>query len=302
MRKRIKVTEEAGRIDAYIATKIDGYSRSYLSTLISDGLVKCNGEVVRAKYKPLVNDIIDIEIPDPVETETKAQDIPLDIVFEDDDLIIVNKPQGMVVHPAAGHFEGTLVNALLHHCDGRLSDINGVIRPGIVHRIDKDTSGLMVAVKNNETHMAMAEMMARHEVMRQYRCVVHGVVSPDKGTVDAPVGRSKNDRKKMTVTEDGKPAITHFEVVRRYSRATDLSLLLETGRTHQIRVHMSYIGHPPVGDPVYSPRRDTFGLSGQALHSKSIGFVHPRTGEQLYFESELPDYYLNLLDRLEKEG
>ena len=204
----------------------------------------------------------------------------------------------MVVHPAAGHSDGTLVNALLKHCGDNLSDINGIVRPGIVHRIDKDTSGVMMAVKNNETHIKISEMMSRHEIERIYRTVVYGIVSEEKGTIDAPIGRSNKDRRKMTVTTDGKPSITHFEVISRYREGTDMKVVLETGRTHQIRAHMTYIGHPVLGDPLYASKRSAFGLEGQCLHSKSIRFIHPRTGEELYFESELPDYYVDLLNRL----
>ena len=299
MIKQLEVEEGGQRIDAYIASNLPDISRSYVAVLLSEGRITCDGtDKLKASYKVNPGDKITIDIPAPVETDTKPQDIPLDIVYEDDDLILINKPQGMVVHPACGHREDTLVNALLHHCKGNLSDINGVIRPGIVHRIDKDTSGIMVAVKNNETHQALADMLARHEIVRQYRCIVHGIVGPEKGTIDAPIGRSGTDRRKMTVKEDGKESVTHFTVIGRYKEATDLSLLLETGRTHQIRAHMTYIGHPPVGDPVYSGRRPSYGLKGQALHSKSISFIHPRTGKKLFFEVDLPDYYKEVLNKL----
>ncbi len=292
--------ESGSRLDTFVSSSSDGsYTRSYFSGLISSGKVTVNGKVITKNgYKLSAGDKVIVDMPPVVDTDTKPQDIPLDVVYEDDDLIIINKPQGMVVHPAAGHHEDTLVNALLAHCDGRLSDINGVIRPGIVHRIDKDTSGLMVAVKNNETHIKMAEMIARHEVVRQYRAVVYGVIPHDKGTVDAPIGRANGDRRKMVVTEGGKPSVTHFEVVNRYTEATDLKLLLETGRTHQIRSHMTYIGHPVVGDPLYAPRRKSYGLQGQCLHSQSIEFIHPRTGERISFTSDIPDYYKELLNKL----
>lgn len=295
-----KITaDDTSRLDVLISSRIDSYTRSYFTGLISDGKVTVNGKVVtKAGYKVSQGDVIEVDIPEPQSDETVAQDIPLDILYEDDDLIIINKPQGMVVHPGAGHHDQTLVNALLSHCEGNLSDINGVIRPGIVHRIDKDTSGVMMAVKNNEMHIAISDMLSRHEIERVYRTVVYGIISEDNGTIDAPIGRSSKDRRKMTVVPDGKPSITHFEVVGRYREGTDLEVKLETGRTHQIRAHMTYIGHPVFGDPLYAAKRNAFGLEGQCLHSKSIRFIHPRTGEELYFETELPSYYENLLKGL----
>lgn len=287
------------RLDVYISSKIDSYTRSYFTGLINDGKVRVNGKVItKAGFKLGPGDVVIVDIPEPQNTETVAQDIPLDILYEDDDLIIINKPQGMVVHPGAGHHDQTLVNALLSHCEGKLSDINGVIRPGIVHRIDKDTSGVMMAVKNNETHLKISDMMSRHEIERVYRTVVYGVLSEDKGTIDAPIGRSSKDRRKMTVVPDGKPSITHFEVMNRFREGTDLKVVLETGRTHQIRAHMTYIGHPVMGDPLYAAKRNPYGLEGQCLHSKSIRFIHPRTGKELYFETDLPKYYEDLLLRL----
>lgn len=288
---------EAMRLDVFITDSIDSYTRSYFTGLISEGRVTVNGKVVtKSGFKISSGDIIEVNIPEPVNTDTVAQDIPLDILYEDDDLIIINKPQGMVVHPAAGHYDGTLVNALLKHCGDNLSDINGVVRPGIVHRIDKDTSGVMMAVKNNETHIKISDMMSRHEIERVYRTVVYGIVTENKGTIDAPIGRSTKDRRKMTVVPDGKPSVSHFEVINRYREGTDLKVILETGRTHQIRAHMTYIGHPVIGDPLYAPKRQSYGLEGQCLHSKSIRFIHPRTGEELYFESDLPEYYKELLN------
>lgn len=292
-------SDDTCRLDVLISSKIDSYTRSYFTGLISDGKVTVNGKTVtKAGYKVAPGDEITVDIPEPLSDETVAQDIPLDILYEDDDLIIINKPQGMVVHPGAGHHDQTLVNALLAHCEGNLSDINGVIRPGIVHRIDKDTSGVMMAVKNNDMHIAISDMLSRHEIERVYRTVVYGVISEDEGTIDAPIGRSSKDRRKMTVVEDGKPSVTHFKVVNRYREGTDLEVKLETGRTHQIRAHMTYIGHPVFGDPLYASKRNSYGLEGQCLHSKSIRFVHPRTGEELYFETELPEYYEKLLQGL----
>ena len=289
------------RLDLYISLQDDSYSRSYYKNLIDLGKVTIDGKAAfKSGIKLIPGMKITVDIPDPVQTDNEAQDIPLNIVYEDDDLIVINKPQGLVVHPGAGHKDMTLVNALIAHCGDNLSDINGVIRPGIVHRIDKDTSGLMLAVKNNDTHLAIADMMTRHEVKREYRAIVAGVVGPDNGTVDAPIARATGDRRKMTVKAEGKPSVTHFTVLQRFAEATDLRLKLETGRTHQIRVHMNYIGHPVVGDPVYGHRKNRFGLEGQALHSESIEFVHPRTGETLRFTCDVPDYYQDLLNRLTK--
>ena len=283
------------RLDTFIASVCDDYSRSYFKTLISEGNVTVGGIVITKAGTPVqAGDRIAVDIPDPVRSDNEPEDIPLDIVYEDDHLLIINKPQGMVVHPGAGHSDGTLVNALLAHCDGKLSDINGVLRPGIVHRIDKDTSGLMLACKDNDTHVRLAKMIADHEVVRKYRAIATGVIKSEKGTIDAPIGRSDKDRRKMIVKGDGKYAVTHFEVVGRYCEATDLLMKLETGRTHQIRVHLHYIGHPIVGDPVYGTKKNSFGLEGQALHSTSIEFEHPITGEHMYFECDIPEYYKRL--------
>ena len=301
-----KVCDQDGvRLDSFVTESFDTtYSRSFYKRLIDDGKITVNGNVItKAGTKLSKSDVVDADIPAPVEDESfVAQDIPLDIVYEDSDLLVINKPQGMVVHPAAGHSDGTLVNALLAHCKDELSDINGVLRPGIVHRIDKDTSGLMLACKNNFTHLKLADMLSRHEIVREYRALVYGYVKEDRGMVDAPIGRSANDRRKMAVVKEGKSAVTHFEVVDRLGELTDLKLVLETGRTHQIRVHMAYIGHPVVGDPVYASRRKNYGLAGQALHSQAITFVHPRTGETMHFEVDLPDYYSALLNSLKGNG
>ncbi|HBY32689.1 MAG TPA: RNA pseudouridine synthase [Clostridiales bacterium] len=295
------VENYTGRVDAYIPKACPDLTRSRAAQLIADGAVLIDGKPVKASFKVQGGEKIDIDFPPPVDTDAKPENIPLDIVYEDDDLIIINKPQGMVVHPAPGHYSGTLVNALLYHCAGKLSDINGVIRPGIVHRIDMDTSGLMVAVKNNETHLAMAEMIAQHEVVREYRACVYGIVDSDKGTIHAPIGRALNDRRKMTVCEGGKDSITHFQVLERFRKGTDLLCRLETGRTHQIRAHMTYIGHPCIGDPLYAPKREKYNLCGQALHSTSIRFVHPRTEEIMDFKADVPEYYKTLLDLLRND-
>ncbi|MBP5493149.1 MAG: RluA family pseudouridine synthase [Clostridiales bacterium] len=296
-----EVENYEGRIDAYLPMICDDLSRSHASQLIAEGSVLVDGKPVKASFKVFGGEKIDIDFPPPVDTDAKPENIPLDIAYEDEDLIIINKPQGMVVHPAPGHYTGTLVNALLYHCQGQLSDINGVIRPGIVHRIDMDTSGLMVAVKNNETHLAMAKMIAEHEVVREYRCCVYGIVDSDKGTIHAPIGRALNDRRKMTVTEKGKDSITHFEVLERFRKGTDLLCRLETGRTHQIRAHMTYIGHPCIGDPLYAPKREKYNLKGQALHSTSIRFIHPRTQEVIELHADVPEYYQELITLLRND-
>ena len=245
-------------------------------------------------------DHVEVTFPEPENSDNIPQDIPLDIVYEDSDLLVINKPQGMVVHPAAGHSDGTLVNALLAHCKDELSDINGVLRPGIVHRIDKDTSGLMLACKNNFTHLKLADMLSRHEIVREYRALVYGFVKEDRGMVDAPIGRSSNDRRKMAVNKDGKSAVTHFEVVERLGDITDLKLVLETGRTHQIRVHMSHIHHPVLNDEVYGGKTGTrFKLpQGQCLHAKILDFIHPVSREKVLTDAPLPEYFSHLLEVL----
>jgi len=298
MKDLLNVNVSGARIDAYMATSVSGLSRSYASTLIGEGRVLLNGLICKPSQKVKVGDVIEIERSAPVMTDILPEEIALDIRYEDDDLLVINKPQGMVVHPAPGHYTGTLVHALLHYCKGQLSDINGVIRPGIIHRIDKDTSGLLIAVKNNEIHEKMARLIATHEVVRRYRAVVHGSLAVERGTVDAPIGRSGSDRRRMEVTASGKPSVTHFTVGERFIGATDLSLLLETGRTHQIRSHMAFIGHPIIGDPVYAGKRLTYGLVGQALHSTELTFFHPVTGKEVHVECELPAYYETLLETL----
>lgn len=287
------------RADAYLAKYceniIPGSSRNYIKKLIDDGSVTLNGSPVKSNYKVRLNDNIQIEVPDPVSPDVEPEDIPIDIIYEDSDIIIINKARGMVVHPAEGNHSGTLVNALLFHCKD-LSDINGVKRPGIVHRIDKDTTGLLVVAKNNEAHNFLAEQIKNHDVSRIYTALVEGTIEESRGTVNAPIGRHPTDRKKMCVnTKNGKAAVTHFTVLKRYPETTLIECRLETGRTHQIRVHLSYIGHPVVGDPVYG-RKNNRGMAGQALHAGKLILTHPRTKEEMVFEAPLPQDFQNLLD------
>lgn len=287
------------RIDKVISAAMENMSRSAVQKLLDDGNVKVGFVIVSKNYKVKTGDRISVVIPEPKTLEAKPENIPLDIRYEDSDLLVVNKPKGMVVHPAAGNFDGTLVNALLYHCKGSLSGIGGVIRPGIVHRIDKDTSGLLIVAKNDMAHISLAEQIKAHSFKRQYQSVVYGKFKNAEGTVDAPIGRHPVDRKKMTVTtKNSKNAVTHYSVVNEYKEFTHLKLKLETGRTHQIRVHMSYIGHPVAGDPVYGPKKVIDYLGGQCLHAGTIGFKHPRTREYVEIESELPDYFNDFLRRI----
>jgi 23S rRNA pseudouridine1911/1915/1917 synthase len=298
MEERIFVVESSDvnkRLDAYLTECIDGFSRSYMQKLIEDKNVKVNDREVKANYRLKDNDRVEISIPDPEPLEVKAEKIDLDIVYEDDDIIVINKPQGMVVHPAHGNYTGTVVNALLDHCDN-LSGINGVMRPGIVHRIDKDTSGIIVIAKTNEAHISLSEQLKEHTINRRYIALLEGVIKVDNGTVNAPIGRSTSDRKKMAVTDkNSKHAITHFTVLERFNKHTLIEARLETGRTHQIRVHMSYIGHPVVGDTVYGFKKQQFSTKGQLLHARLLGFIHPRTGQYVEFEAPIPDYFENIL-------
>ncbi|MDK2932419.1 MAG: rRNA synthase [Clostridiales bacterium] len=303
---KVKAEEHNIRIDKYLSDRINDLSRSYVQKIIQDGLVQVNGKNVKSNYKVKGNDIIDIKIPKPEKLEVKAEDIHLDIIYEDTDLLVVNKPQGMVVHPAAGNYTGTLVNALMKHCGNNLSAINGVIRPGIVHRIDKDTSGLLLVAKNNQAHLKLAKQIKNHSLTRRYVAIVYGNIKNNVGTIDAPIGRHPIDRKKMCVTtKNSRNAITHFNVIEKLAHFTYIECKLETGRTHQIRVHMSYIGHPIVGDPVYGPKKDKFNLNGQALHAKLLGFIHPTTQEYMEFEVSPPPYFekiLNLLRKMNNEN
>lgn len=291
--------EQAGeRIDKYLTDSLEeSISRSQVQQWIRGGDVRVNGQTVKPNYKMAAGDHIVLVIPDPVDEEIVPEPIPLDVVFEDRDVIVVNKPRGMVVHPAPGHYSGTLVNALLHHCTD-LSGINGVLRPGIVHRIDKDTSGLLVAAKNDKAHLSLAEQLKEHSVTRIYTAVVHGNLAHDQGTIDAPIGRDPSDRKMYTVThKNSKHAVTHFVVLDRFGDYTLLQLKLETGRTHQIRVHMKYIGHPLVGDPLYGRAKGNL-MEGQALHAGVLGFLHPSHGEYMEFEAPLPEDMRRLIDIL----
>ncbi|MBE6774681.1 MAG: RluA family pseudouridine synthase [Ruminococcaceae bacterium] len=290
------------RIDKVISLLCDGLSRSAAQKLIDDGNVTVNSLIITKNYKVRAGDMVAVKIPKPKELEIVAENIPLDIRYEDDDLLVVNKAKGMVVHPAAGNYDGTLVNALMYHCKSSLSGINGVIRPGIVHRIDKDTSGLLIVAKNDFSHISLAEQIKAHTFTREYQSVVYGRFKNEEGTVDAPIGRHPVDRKKMTVTvKNSKNATTHYRVVKQYRDFTHLALRLETGRTHQIRVHMSYIGHPVAGDPVYGPKKVIEALGGQCLHAGLIGFKHPRTKEYIELRSELPEYFTSFLRRLKDE-
>lgn len=288
------------RIDKYLAEQLPEYTRTFLQKLITSGDITVNESVVNARYKVKKNDQICVCIPDHIDVAILPEDIPIDIVYQDEDLIIVNKPQGMVVHPAPGNYTGTLVNALLFHLKDQLSSINGEIRPGIVHRIDKDTSGLLMIAKNDKTHLKLSSLLKDHNIKRQYHAVVHGTFKSEEGIIEFPIGRDPRDRKKMTVTKDGRYAKTHYRVLETYKNFSYLELTLFTGRTHQIRVHMKHIGHPILGDMIYGPSGKVFGLDKQTLHAKVLGFVHPSTGEYLEFNSELPPYFVAILDKLRK--
>lgn len=294
----INSDDEGQRIDKYLSNIIEGKSRSFIQGLIDEKKVKANNKVIKSNYKVKKDDFIEVCLPEPVELNVSAEEMNLDIVYEDEDLLVINKEKGIVVHPAPGNYTGTLVNGILHHCSD-LSGINGVIRPGIVHRIDKDTSGILVIAKNDEAHNDLAAQFKKHSIRREYYALVEGKFSNINGSVDKPIGRDKKERIKMAVNPDGKRAVTHYEVLEQYDKGVSLvKCTLETGRTHQIRVHMASIGHPLVGDLVYGYKRQKFNLEGQALHAKTLGFIHPRTKEYMEFKSELPDYFKKLLDKL----
>lgn len=295
--KETVVEMQNGRLDKVCSEIFSDYSRSQIKQLLDGGNITVNGKTEKAKYKVKSGDVIRLEEPETRTLELRSENIPLDIVYEDDDVIVINKPQGMVVHPAPGHDEHTLVNALLYHCP--LSTINGTFRPGIVHRIDKDTSGLLMVAKNDKAHRSLAKQLKDKTNIREYVALVHGRIAEDEGTINAPIGRSLKDRKKQAVVKDGRNAVTHFEVLKRYRDYTLVKCILETGRTHQIRVHMKYIGHPLVGDPLYGPKKTIKG-NGQFLHAGKLGFVHPTTGKLLIFEAPLPKIFQECLEKLDK--
>ncbi len=300
-RVTLSVSEEQGgqRIDKMLSEALPGQTRSGVQRLLILGAVTLDGVPAGKNLRVREGDCITVQIPEPVACEALPEDIPLDIVYEDGDLLVVNKPKGMVVHPAAGNSHGTLVNALLCHCGDSLSGIGGVLRPGIVHRIDKDTSGLLIVAKNDAAHTSLAGQIAEHSFTREYEAVVYGRMKEDEGVIDLPIGRHPVDRKKMAVTEKGRQAVTHYTVLARYTEFTHLRLRLETGRTHQIRVHLAYLNRPVAGDPVYGPKKVITALQGQCLHAKTIGFMHPSTGEWLSFDSELPDYFKLFLAKID---
>lgn len=289
------------RLDVFLKQNIEEISRTYIQKLIKDGYANVNGTVPKTNYKVNSGDKVCLNVPETEEPDIVAQEIPLDIVYEDDDVILINKPKGMVVHPAAGHYTGTLVNGLMHYCKDNLSGINGVLRPGIVHRIDMDTTGILIACKNDVAHQKISEQLKEHSITRRYRALVYGVIKEDEGVVNAPIGRHPIDRKKMAINlKNGKNAITHYRVLERFREYTYIECELETGRTHQIRVHMASLHHPLVGDQVYGPEKNPFHLQGQCLHAMVLGFVHPRTHEYMEFCADLPQYFSELLKKLPK--
>ena len=294
--------EEDERLDLYLSNELDEISRTYIQKLIKENLVKVNGVHKKSSYLVKEGDTIKVELPEPKKLELIPENIPLDIVYEDKDLAVINKPQGMVVHPAPGNYSSTLVNALLYHMDS-LSSINGIIRPGIVHRLDKDTSGLLLIAKNDFTHRQLSNQLKERYIHREYIAIVHGILHNDSGRIDAPIGRDPRNRKKMTViSKNSKEAITNYWVLDRFSKYTFAKVRLETGRTHQIRVHFSYINHPIVGDPLYSSGKNEFNLDKQLLHARKIGFVHPRTKEHMEFECDIPEPFKGIVDKLSKRG
>lgn len=291
------------RIDRFISERMSDTSRSYIQKLIKDELVTVDSKVVKSNYKVKEGEWVEIVLPEPVSIDIEAENIPLDILYEDSDVLLVNKPKDMVVHPSAGHITGTLVNALLYHCKDSLSSINGVMRPGIVHRIDKDTTGILIICKNDKSHNCIAEQLKVHSITRRYHALVWNNITDDTGTIDAPIGRHPVDRKKMAINhKNGKQAVTHYKVLERFGQYTYIQCELETGRTHQIRVHMASIGHPLVGDPVYGPAKQPFKTDGQMLHAKVFGFIHPSTNDYMEFETDLPEYFQLILEKLRNKG
>lgn len=289
------------RIDRYLSDSNEDLSRSYIQKLLKEQKVTVQGTFVKANYKVQSGDVITVEVPDMTEPDILPEDIPLDILYEDEDVLVVNKPKGMVVHPSAGHTTGTLVNAIMAHCKENLSGINGVLRPGIVHRIDKDTTGALLVCKNDNAHRDLAMQLKEHSIKRRYRAIVVGVIKENEGTIEGPIGRHPVDRKKMAINyKNGKEAVTHYRVLERFPNATYVECRLETGRTHQIRVHMTSIGHPLLGDEVYGSGRNPYHLQGQTLHAMILGFVHPSTGEYMEFTAPLPEYFEKLLEKLRK--
>lgn len=287
------------RIDRYLSEQCSDMSRSYLQKLVKEGGVCVGGTAVKSNYKVSAGELVTLEVPEAVEPEIVPEEMDLDIIYEDTDIILINKPKGMVVHPAAGHYSGTLVNGLMHHCRADLSGINGVMRPGIVHRIDMDTTGVLIVCKNDMAHNAIAEQLKEHSITRRYYAVVHGNIKAEEGTVNAPIGRHPVDRKKMSINEkNGREAVTHYRVLERFGQFTYVECRLETGRTHQIRVHMASIGHPLLGDAVYGPAKCPYKLQGQTLHAGILGIIHPRTGEYMEFSAPLPPYFEALLTKL----
>ena len=289
------------RIDKLLSDRIPEQSRSYLQKLIKDGNITVNGSIVKPNYKVQANDLINLSLPEQEEPDILPENIPLDILYEDDDILVINKPKGMVVHPSAGHYTGTVVNAVMYHCNGNLSGINGVMRPGIVHRIDMDTTGAIVICKSDQAHQNLAEQLKVHSITRKYRAIVYGNFKDDNGTITGDIGRHPIDRKKMAIVQrNGKPAITHYHVLERFGAYTYIECQLETGRTHQIRVHMASTGHPLLGDELYGPSKCPFHLQGQCLHAMILGFQHPISGQYVQFEAPLPDYFTHLLQNLRK--
>lgn len=301
-RKHLTVApeEETLRLDVLLSRRVEGLTRSAAQRLLEEGKVSLQGRPLKKNHRLRAGEELELCLPDPVPIDARPQDIPLDIVYEDADVAVVNKPRGMVVHPAPGNPDGTVVNAMLAHCGNSLSGVGGAIRPGIVHRIDKDTSGLLIIAKNDRAHLALSAQLKDHTLSRIYEAVAIGSLKEDRGTVDAPIGRSLRDRKRMAVVPDGRRAVTHYQVLARYPGYTHLRCQLETGRTHQIRVHMAYLGHPLAGDPVYGPKNDPERLGGQCLHARELTFVHPTTGQTVHLTCPLPDWFSGFLDRLER--